>query len=319
MTIISASYKTDIPAFYGQWLRNRLNAGFCRMINPYNRRQHKVISLQKEDVDGFVFWTKNLIPFSDTLYEVYEEGYPFIVQYTINGYPRELESRVVDPERAIESFVAASLRYGPRAMVWRYDTVILSSLTDEKFHLDNFARLATSLEGHTDEVVISFLQLYSKTKRNMDVAARQHGFLWDDPTTETKRDLLSFFARIASERKMRLSLCTQPEFIVPGAAEARCVDASRLNDVAGRPISAKLQGMRPGCGCFKSIDIGDYDTCPHGCVYCYAVRNRDVALKRYREHDPNGEFLFPQNRLLTDGHEKAQLPLLPSVGSHPEP
>ena len=285
------------------------------MINPYNRKQHKVVSLKREDVDGFIFWTKNLIPFSDTLHEVYEAGYPFVVQYTINGYPRELETRVVDREKAAESFVAASQRYGPRTMVWRYDTVILSTLTDEKFHLNNFARLAKCLEGHTDEVVISFLQLYTKTKRNMDAAARQHGFRWHDPSTDTKRNLLSSFGRIASERNMRLSICTQPEFIVPGASEARCVDVLRLNDVAGRPISAKLQGMRPGCGCFKSIDIGDYDTCPHGCVYCYAVRNRPVALKRYREHDPNGEFLFPQNGLLTDDSEKPQLPLLPSVGS----
>ena len=319
MAIISASYKTDIPAFYGQWFRNRLKAGFCRMINPFNRKQHRVVSLRKEDVSAFVFWTKNLTPFADTLREVHEQGYPFVIQYTINGYPRALESRVVDKEKAIESFVAASQRYGPRTMVWRYDTVILSSLTDEKFHLDNFTNLADGLAGFTDEVVISFLQLYRKTKRNLDSAAREHGFNWYDPSMGTKRDLLTSFAKIASEREMQLSICTQPEFIVPGAAEARCVDASRLNDVAGRPISAKLQGMRPGCGCFKSTDIGDYDTCPHGCVYCYAVRNRDVALRRYREHDPNGEFLFPQNRLLTDGHEKAQLPLLPSVGSHPEP
>ena len=315
MTIISASYKTDIPSFYGQWFRNRLSAGFCRMINPFNRKQHRVVSLRRGDVSAFVFWTKNLAPFTDGLQEVSEMGYPFVVQYTINGYPRALENRVVDRAKAIESFVRAAQRYGPRTMVWRYDTIIMSSITDFNFHLDNFTSLADALSGATDEVVVSFLQLYQKTKRNLHIAAQKHEFKWFDPSTEEKQELLVSLARLASERGMRLSICTQPEFLVQGVNEARCIDAQRLTDVSGHSIAAKIQGMRPGCGCFKSIDIGDYDTCPHGCVYCYAVRNRVVALQRYREHDPNAEYLFPQNRLLTDGNEKPQLPLLPSMES----
>ena len=109
--IISASYKTDIPAFYGQWFRNRLEAGFCRMANPYNRNQRFVVSLRREDVDGFVFWTKNIVPFMDVLDEVNELGFPFIVQYTINDYPRALESRVVDAARSMESFRATAYKF----------------------------------------------------------------------------------------------------------------------------------------------------------------------------------------------------------------
>ena len=101
--IISASYKTDIPAFYGEWFRNRLQAGFCRMVNPYNRDQHYLVSLRREDVDGFIFWTKNLTPFTDTLDEVHQQGFPFVIQHTINGYPRALESRVVDPNQSVRN------------------------------------------------------------------------------------------------------------------------------------------------------------------------------------------------------------------------
>ena len=91
---------------------------------------------------------------------------------------------------------------------------------------------------------------------------------------------------------MKLSLCSQPEFLVNGVVEARCVDAERLSTISSKPIVSRLQGNRPKCGCFFSKDIGDYDTCPHGCVYCYAVQNREVALKRYKSHNPQSEYLF---------------------------
>ena len=64
--IISASYKTDIPAFYGEWFLNRLRAGYCKMVNPYGRQVYRV-SLTPPDADGFIFWTKNLGPFLDAL------------------------------------------------------------------------------------------------------------------------------------------------------------------------------------------------------------------------------------------------------------
>ncbi len=94
---------------------------------------------------------------------------------------------------------------------------------------------------------------------------------------------------------MQLKICSQKALLIPEVTkEARCVDAERLEKIADTSIVAKtkLQGNRKECGCFASRDIGEYDTCPHGCVYCYAVQYRKVALRRYKEHDPAGEFLF---------------------------
>ena len=313
--IVSASYKTDIPAFYGKWFRNRLRAGFCRVANPYNRSHRFTVSLRREDIDGFVFWTKNLGPFMNVLDDIHKLEFPFIVQYTINGYPRALESRVVDATQSIRSLRSVANKYGARTAIWRYDTIIFSTLTDSDFHRKNFANLAAELGGATDEVVVSFMQIYKKTKWNMDEAAREYSFDWHDPPVESKRELLIDLVEIAAEHKMRLSICTQPDLMVPGAIEARCVDAQRMMDVSGRPVQARIKGMRAGCGCFESKDIGDYDTCPHGCVYCYAVRRRSVALKRYQSHDPQGEFLFPQEPLPPDveleASRSSQLPLFP--------
>ena len=289
--IISASYKTDIPAFYGQWFINRLRAGFCKMVNPYNEQVYHV-PLTPDEVDGIVFWTKNIGPFLKHLPEVHRRGYPFIVQYAINGYPRALEHSVVDAERSCDHMRAISQEHGPKVCVWRYDTIVTSSLTPADLHLSNFERLAAALAGTTDEVVISFAQIYRKTLRNMDRAAGEHGFTWSDPPLEEKRALATRLAEIAAGHGMRLTLCSQPTFLVPGAGEARCVDAERLSVVAGRPIAAKLQGNRKECGCYHSRDIGHYDTCPHGCIYCYAVQSRGLAQRRFKQHDPEGEFLF---------------------------
>jgi hypothetical protein len=186
---------------------------------------------------------------------------------------------------------AVAGRFGPRAAVWRYDPVVLTSLTPADWHRATFARLAAALEGASDEVVVSWATIYAKTARNLDAAARAQDFAWSDPPAEDKRALLRELARIAARHGMRLTLCAQPDLLSDSVAAARCVDAARLGDVAGRPIKAKEKGNRPGCLCAESRDIGAYDTCPHGCVYCYAVQNRALARRRFHDHDPAAAML----------------------------
>jgi hypothetical protein len=290
--IISASYKTDIPAFYGDWLMNRLRAGYCKMVNPYSKTAYR-ISLRQADVDGIVFWTKNLGPFLRRLPEIRAMGYPFMVQYTINGYPRTLEFSVVQAQRSVDHMKFLTHEFGQRVAVWRYDPILLTSETPADFHRRNFEKLAHQLEGVTTEVVLSFAQIYRKTKRNMDWAASEFGFQWNDPSEQDKVLLLSDLRDIAKSFGIQVAMCSQPQFLTTGITEAHCVDAVRLSEIAGKPLRAELRGNRPGCGCYSSRDIGEYDTCPHGCVYCYAVQNRNLAQTRYRQHDPQGEFLFP--------------------------
>jgi hypothetical protein len=163
--IISASYRTDIPAFYGDWFMNRLRAGYCKVINPYGR-QVSHVSLAREDVDGFIFWTKNLRPFADHLPEIKERGFPFVVQFGINGYPREFETSVIDPKVSVALLHRICGTFGTRVCVWRYDTIVISNLTPFEWHPRNFEALASEVQGATDEVVISFLHPYKKTARH---------------------------------------------------------------------------------------------------------------------------------------------------------
>jgi len=303
--IISASYKTDIPTFYGDWFINRLRAGFCKMVNPYNRKAIRV-SLNRNDVDGIIFWTKNVAPFIKHLEEVRDRKYPFVLQYTINAYPRVLEQSVVDSTRSVDAFKQVSKTHGPRTCVWRYDTVVMSSQTPREWHLGSFSRIATQLRGYTDEVVVSFVHFYQKTLRNMEKSAEEFGFKWYDPELAEKRALLSEFVKIAAENEMKLSVCAQRELIVDGAYDAKCIDAARLMEIAGQDFRSNQKGNRKECGCFASRDIGEYDTCPHGCVYCYAVQNKELALKRFKEHDPDSELLFKQAGLIDDSKDEIQ-------------
>ncbi len=293
--IVSASYKTDIPAFYSTWFMARLDAGACRMVNPYGAQVTEV-ALTRARVDGLVFWTRNAGPFLPALDEIRQRGFPFIVQFTLTGYPRALEPSVIATARGIEQIQTLAKHFGPRAVVWRYDPILVSDLTPIEAHAERFRRLAARLAGTVDEVVISWAQIYRKTERNLDAAARRHGFAWRDPDPAEKRDLVAELARIARDRGMRLSLCAQPDYLVPGAAAARCIDAERLGDVAGYKIEAPTKGNRPGCLCAESRDIGAYDSCAQGCVYCYAVNSGAAVKRRRAEHDPAGEFLIEPKR-----------------------
>jgi hypothetical protein len=189
--------------------------------------------------------------------------------------------------------------YGPHVAVWRYDPIVISSLTSPDWHRNNFEKLAKSLKGTTNEVMVSFAQIYKKTRRNMQWAANEFGFDWGEHEAITSgevRALISEMAEVSRSQGMRLKICSQKAFHTLGLTEeARCVDAERLERVSGNSIAdrVELRGNRKECACFASKDIGEYDTCPHGCVYCYAVQHRDLALGRYKVHDPAGEFLFP--------------------------
>ncbi|MEQ8586545.1 MAG: DUF1848 domain-containing protein [Thalassobaculaceae bacterium] len=290
--IVSASYKTDIPAFYGAWFRNRLAAGHARVVNPYGGAPFTV-PLGPERADAFVFWTRNAGPFLDTLDLLAAEKRPFMVQMTVTGYPRALERSVIDTDRAVAQIREIARRFGARSVVWRYDPVLLTDVTPADFHLRSMTALAAALAASVDEVVLSFATIYRKTGANLRRLERDAGIAWHDPPASEKRALLARLAEIAADRGIRPSLCAQPDLLVPGLDPAACIDIGRLSDVAGRAIGAREKGNRPGCLCAESRDIGAYDSCPHGCLYCYAVGQPETAKRKMRAHDPDGEFLFP--------------------------
>ncbi|NVJ92645.1 MAG: DUF1848 domain-containing protein [Methylocystaceae bacterium] len=286
--IVSASYKTDIPAFYAPWFSHRLKAGFCKMVNPYNQKITH-ISLQPYDVQGFVFWSRNYQPFMDR--NILEDiKRPFTCQMSVMNYPRQLDKATIAASKAIEQIHHLAARFGPRCVVWRYDPIVLSPLTPIKWHVENFAMLAAAIAPSVDEVIVSFMQLYRKTAKNFKTA----GIEEIDVSVQTQQNLLLQLHEIASTHGIKLTLCAQPELLITPIEASACIDVKRLEDFGGTALIVDRKPHRRECGCASSKDIGAYDSCPHGCLYCYAVENHSLAKNRFQRHDPHSPFLFEE-------------------------
>ncbi|MEC9167363.1 MAG: DUF1848 domain-containing protein, partial [Pseudomonadota bacterium] len=230
--IVSASYRTDIPAFYGAWFAARLAAGECYVRNPHGGAPYRV-ALDPDSVDGFVFWTRNPRPFLPVLDQVAARQ-PFMLQTTITGYPRAIDRHVPPPAPVIRTLATIARDHGPEVVVWRYDPILLTDHLTAAWHRRNFAGLAARLAPLTDEVVVSFAHFYAKSTRNLAAA----GIAWCDPPADEKRALLADLAKIAGDHGLALTVCSQSDLTMAPVAAARCVDAGRLARIAGRPIAA---------------------------------------------------------------------------------
>ncbi len=293
--IISASYRTDIPAFYGPWFERRLAAGFVRVRNPYGGPT-ATVSLTPEAVAGYVFWTRNARPFAAALNRIAATRTPFFVHYTITGYPRCLDAATLDTTSAIANVRELADQFGVRTVVWRYDPIIFTSVSPPAWHASNFDRLSSLVAPLVDEVIVSVAQIYRKSARNLGKAAAHHGFDWYDPEPGEKQALLRVLAGIATDRGLRFSLCGQANLAGNDIDESTCIDVNRLAAIAGHPIATHNKSHRHGCRCHASRDIGAYDTCPHGCVYCYAVSSRQRAKQAFIAHDPYSDILAPSTQ-----------------------
>lgn len=269
--IISASKRTDIPAFYAGWFIEHFKAGYFPI--PRAGGACSKIWLAQGVVDGFVFWTKNVAPFMEALALVAQQRYPFYVQYTVNDYPKELEPHVPSVAESVSNIKGIRTAYGVDAVVWRYDPIVITPGMPAAWHVDNFRALAKSLYGATNEVVTSFadIRIYKHVRRRMA------DMKWLELTTTEKTTLASNLAAIAKQYDMRFTLCCETD--VQGVCPARCVDVGRLERIAGHSILGKPGPCRVGCGCVANVDIGGYNTCGHGCRYCYATNDYAAVRK----------------------------------------
>jgi len=289
MQVISVSYRTDIPTFYGEWFMRRVREGYARYPNPYSP-QIVSVSLKPEDVHAFAFWSKNYLPFVKHLDELDARGYDFYFHYSITGLPRILEEKVPDWATCVQNFVELSRRYSPKHVQWRYDPIVFSNITPFEFHVETFRRMAQRLEGSTERCYISFLDIYRKARRNLQSVEAILSV--EDPEQEHKIELALRLAEIASVYGITLYTCVEDFAAIGPIKRGACVDKDILDQLwPHKARKMALSNNRNRCGCYESRDIGIYDTCPHGCIYCYAVLNRALALKRFAKHDPTADCL----------------------------
>ncbi len=313
--IISASRRTDIPAFFGTWLMNRIQAGYCLVPNPMNAHQVARVSLLPRDVDAFVFWTKNPSPFLEHLPTLDRLGFRYYFQFTVNDYDRSLESMVPALDQRLDVFARLVNHVGPARVIWRYDPIIISTRTPYDFHEKRFRSIAEKLRGCTKTAVVSIVDFYRKTDTRLK-RLEQSGWRFDHSADGKPEmmELLRSFKSIADSNGLEIRTCAEAGTAVAGIKPGRCVDVELIYSVWGARLPGKKDtGQRGECGCAVSKDIGMPDTCMHHCTYCYATRNAELAEKRFEAHDPRGETLYPIGAAKTPGERKSegsgQLPL----------
>lgn len=285
--IISASRRTDIPAFYAEWLVQRLREGYCTIPNQWNRKQVSRISLRPEDVDVIVFWTRNPRPLMPYLDELDSRGYRYYFQYTILGYPRELERSTPPMAAATETFCELAERLGPGRVIWRYDPIVFTGLTTPAFHRENFQRLAESLRNRTHRVVISIVDMYRKTETRLKELEGTPAAVQPCEPGEFQ-ELMRDLAGLARANGMDIVSCAEEIDLQPfGIRPGKCIDDAVIAAAFGLHVpTQKDPAQRRACGCVVSRDIGMYDSCLCGCRYCYATQDFDRAKANFERHDP---------------------------------
>ena len=298
--IINTGQRTDIPAFYSQWFSNRLREGFVCVRNPFNPSQVSRYRLDPDVVDVIGFCTKNpapMFPYMDLLKDYGQ--YWFL---TITPYARDIEPNVKDKHELLEDFKKLSGIVGVNSVGWRYDPIFITDKYSMEYHLRAFEKIAAALDGYTKTAVISFIDLYSKVKRNFPEAR--------EVTKEQRLYLGKEMVKIAVAHGMTLKPCAEGDELAPFGAD--CGGCMRIGDyekAIGKKLNApKKKGARAECACYLSCDIGAYNTCKHLCKYCYANAEPSVVLAQSRRHDPTSPFLighYEKDDVINDVQQKS--------------
>lgn len=285
--IISASRRTDIPAFYSKWFMNRIREGFVYVRNPMNYNQISKIKLDSSVVDCIVFWTKNPKNIIKYLDELDARGYKYYFQITINPYDNFIEKNIRDKERIIDDFIQLSEKIGKHKVIWRYDPILLSNKYNEKYHYKNFEYLSSRLGLYTNKCIFSFIDLYQKIKKNID---ELYIIQLDN------EDMMRIAKTLSNiKRNYDFELCTCSEEIDLdefGIKHGKCIDDELISKIVGEKLEiTKDKNQRLSCGCVSSIDIGAYNTCLHNCIYCYANLNQNIVKNNIEKHNANSPLI----------------------------
>jgi DNA repair photolyase len=276
--IISASRRTDIPAFYGKWFMDKVRKGFCVVRNPFNPQQKYHVPLNPEEAEVLVFWTRYARPFLKYLDELDQRGYRYYFLFTLTEYGYTLEPHLPPYSSRLRSFRQLSDRLDPSRVVWRYDPILIGPEYSYEFHLRQFSQIARDLKGYADTVIISFVDFYAKTCRNLSKAGVQF-----ERHPERRGDRFIAFLRelaeIARSSGFHIQSCGESRDLShAGVVPGKCIDDARILRAFGlRVPERKDPSQRKTCRCIRSRDIGAYNTCLYGCLYCYATSNSDCA------------------------------------------
>lgn len=282
--ILNTGSRTDIPAYYSDWFYNRVREGYVLSRNPYYPTQITKYLLNPEVIDVLVFCTKNPFPMLERITLL--SAFSMFWFVTITPYGKEIEPYVPPKELVIGYFQKLSEWIGKERVSWRYDPVFVTDRYSVDYHIEQFHQMAAALSGYTDQCVVSFIDLYEKTKRNFEGAR--------SVTNTEQEKLISAFAQIAKENGLQIHLCCENATLVQENVDADgCMSKAVLEKALGFKLNVpKGKTARKECSCLLGADIGAYNTCGHGCLYCYANYDKETVARNRKLHQASSPLLI---------------------------
>ena len=299
--IISASRATDLPAFYSDWFMERLRQGY--LVKRYPRNPKKIEHISFSNTQLIVFWTKNPEPMFKYLDEIEQMGIGYYFQYTLNDYEGDgLETNVPPLKERIDSFKTLSKRIGKERVIWRFDPLILTDVITREKLAEKVRGIMTQLSGFTEKLVISFMKAdnHKKVVRNLNKA----GIKYRDFSKDDIDYLASYLAKMGKEFGVEVAACAEEnDLSLYGIAPNKCIDDGLIRRVfshddalmefIGDGQGLMDMGQRKKCRCIVSKDIGEYHTCQHLCIYCYANVSEKIVSRNVKMITQTGEMLLP--------------------------
>lgn len=265
----------------------RVKTGNVMVRNPVNKNQVNKVDLRPNNVECIVFWTKNPEPFLPKLKELDDLGYTYYFHVTINSYDQTIERNIPRKKHIVASVEKLAEQIGKHKIIWRYDPILLTDKVGIKYHKKYFDLLAQSLQNMTKTCVISFVDLYKKTKQNMQ------GINYIPLTDERKQEITQNISKSAQKYGFQVQTCAEDSnFESLGIFPGKCVDDQLIYRITGKPmLVGKDKSQRKACGCVKSVDIGQYNTCTNGCLYCYANYDHGQVQENVANHQKTSQFI----------------------------
>lgn len=274
--IINASGRTDIVAYYMDWFVNRWNEGYFDVRNPFNPKL--VSRIFVSDVDMIVFCTKNPLPLLDIIHLF---SVPIQLQVTITGYFKDMEPNVLDKKQVIECIKKLSSYLGKENVCVRYDPILLNSKYNVDYHVRAFNKLCTMLKGYVSKMIVSFVDDYKNVRNNhLD---------YHEPSNEEYLKLKEEFEK----NDIKIISCMENKYQI-GDEKDCCVS---IKYAFGRTGKLFKEWKARDCHCVNMVDVGAYNSCLHGCKYCYANFDSKQIVSNYKMHDVNSSLLIGQLNL----------------------
>ena len=283
--MINTGGRTDTVQYFTPWLLKRFAEGYVYSRNPLFQNKVTRYELTPDKVDCVQFCSKNYEPILDHLQPIISR-FPTYFHYTITAYGKDVEPGVPTIEKSVETLKKLSAIVGRQRLAWRYDPVLLTDKYTIDRHLGTFESMAKELTPYVDRCIFSFVEMYKKVEVNMPELI---------PLSVEDMDILARgFGEIAAKYGLYMQTCgNNGDYSRFGIHSSGCMTLDMIgqaNDIEFRKL--KHKGMRQGCGCIETRDIGAYDTCLNGCKYCYANKWPQKAVENYKDHDSDSPLLL---------------------------